>query len=86
MSFKFLTEDTPNEPEYLEENYVPEPMNNSVYLRLERNRDTITEGEWNSILERQRTILMEHMWTQGQISHTIISQDENGLSLRTEIN
>ena len=83
MGFKFF-DNTPDEPDF-GENYVPEPIDNTVYLRLERNRDTISDEEWNSILERQRRILMVQMWGQGQISHTIISQDENGLTLRTEL-
>lgn len=57
----------------------------AVYLRLERNRDTISDDEWNSIIQRQRSQLIELMWQQGIVMHTIISQDDNGLTLRTEV-
>ena len=83
MGYKFF-DTTPDEPDF-GENYVPEPIDNTVYLRLERNRDTISDEEWNSIIQRQRTILMDYMWEHGMVSHTIISQDENGLTLRTEL-
>jgi len=58
----------------------------AVFLNLNRNRNTINELEWNYILQRQRNSLIEYMWRQGYILHTIVSQDENGLTLRTEIN
>lgn len=58
----------------------------AVFLNLNRNRDTISDQEWNSIIERQRRQLIEHMWQEGMVLHTIISQDENGFTLRTEIN
>lgn len=83
MGFKFF-DNTPDEPDF-GENYVPEPIDNTVYLRLERNRDTISDEEWYDILRQEREVLIERMWVQGRISHTIISQDENGLTLRTEI-
>jgi uncharacterized tellurite resistance protein B-like protein len=40
---------------------------------------------WEHLIEEQRKKLIEDMWEQGMISHTIISQDENGFTLRTEI-
>lgn len=57
----------------------------AVFLNLMRDRDTISEQEWNNIIQRQRTILIEHMFQQGMVIHTVISQDENGLTLRTEL-
>jgi len=57
----------------------------AVFLNLNRNRDTISEQEWNSIIQRQRSQLIEHMWQQGMVIHTIISEDQNGFTLRTEI-
>lgn len=57
----------------------------AVFLNLSRDRDTISEQEWNGIIQRQRTLLIEHMFQQGMIIHTIVSQDDNGLTLRTEI-
>lgn len=58
----------------------------AVFLNLNRRREDIPELEWNYILERQRRSLIEFMWNRGNISHTIISQDESGFTLRTEIN
>lgn len=58
----------------------------AVFLNLNRNRDTISDDEWNSIIQQQRSRLIEHMWQEGMILHTIVSQDENGFTLRTEIN
>jgi len=58
----------------------------AVFLSLNRNRDTIDETEWTHTLRRQRVNLIEYMWEQGMISHTIISQDANGFTIRTEIN
>jgi hypothetical protein len=37
-------------------------------------------------LEQQRRNLMEHMWETGMIVQTIVSQDIDGFTLRTEIN
>ena len=57
----------------------------AVFTRLNRNRDTISEQEWNSIVQREQIKLTEHMYHQGMIMHTIISEDQNGFTLRTEI-
>ena len=67
---------------------VPLSVDNrpAVFLNLSRNRDTISDEEWNSIITRQRHVLIDYMWTQGMVTTEIISQDENGFTLRTEIN
>ena len=67
---------------------VPLSVDNrpAVFLNLSRNRDTIPDEEWNSIITRQRHVLIDYMWTQGMVTTEIISQDENGFTLRTEIN
>lgn len=57
----------------------------AVYLRLERNRDTITPQEYTHLLRQQRQLLIERMWEQDMIRHTVISQDENGFTIRTEM-
>ena len=57
----------------------------AVFLNLSRNRDTISEQEWNSIIQQQRVQLMEYMWDQDMVIHTIVSQDEYGFTLRTEL-
>lgn len=92
MGFKFLNKD--NELNLPTEERFNELVNHrlttdnrpAVFLRLERNIDTISEDEWNSIIKQQRHLLMNLMWENGMVSHNIISQDENGFSLRTEIN
>jgi hypothetical protein len=93
MGFKFLnTEQSPDQPEYITQErfneLVEHQLNNrpAVFLNLNRNRNTIDETEWTYLLRQQRVNLIEHMWEQGMISHTIVSQDINGFSLRTEIN
>ena len=67
---------------------VPLSVDNrpAVFLNLSRNRDTISDEEWNSIITRQRHVLIDYMWTQGMVTTEIISQDENGFTIRTEIN
>lgn len=61
----------------------PEP---AVYTRINRDRDSITDEEWDSIIRQQRHALIEHMWRQRWVTTTTISQDENGFTLRTELN
>ena len=89
MGFKFLDQNIPDQPAYVieEANQVPLTIDNrpAVFLNLNRNRDTISDQEWNSIIQRQRSQLIEYMWQQGMIMHTIISEDEYGFTLRTEI-
>ena len=97
MGFKFLEQNIPDQPEYTEDirnNYlngfvgnIPLTTDNrpAVFLQLNRNRDTFSDEEWSYLIKEQRRRLIEHMWSQGHIMHTIISQDENGLTLRTEL-
>jgi hypothetical protein len=102
MGFKFLNNNISDQPEYITEErfnelvghqltmttHNPLSIDNrpAVFLNLNRDRDSIPEQEWNHILERQRQSLIEYMWRQGYIMHTIISQDQYGFTLRTEIN
>jgi len=58
----------------------------AVFVSILRNRNTIDDNEFNFILEQQRRNLMEYMWEQGMIVQTIVSQDIDGFTLRTEIN
>ena len=58
----------------------------AVFLNLNRNRDTISDEEWLHLLRQQRVLLIERMWEEGMIRHEVISQDEYGFTLRTEIN
>jgi len=58
----------------------------AVFVSILRNRNTIDDNEFNFILEQQRRNLMEHMWETGMIVQTIVSQDIDGFTLRTEIN
>lgn len=57
----------------------------AVFLNLNRRRDDISDIEWEYMMMAQRRRLIDHMFEQGMIMHTITSQDENGFSLRTEI-
>lgn len=65
-----------------------DPEQNSppaVFTSVLRNRDTISDEEYTHILRQQRRYLIESMWETGQVMHTIVSQDDNGFTLRTEI-
>jgi hypothetical protein len=102
MGFKFFDNNIPDEPDHITEerfnelvgqqltlntqNILSTDNRPAVFLNLTTERDGIPQQEWEHILERQRQYLMEHMWRQGYIIHTVISQDEYGLTLRTEIN
>lgn len=86
MGFKFLNNisETPTDnPNY---NILSIDNRPAVFINLNRNRIDISELEWDYLLQEQRKNLIDYMWEQGLISHTIISEDENGFSLRTEIN
>jgi hypothetical protein len=58
----------------------------AVFVSIFRNRDNISDEEYAHLLIQQRRNLMDLMWERGNIMHTIVSQDENGFTLRTEIN
>ena len=58
----------------------------AVFLQLNRGRDTFSDEEWSYLIKEQRRRLIEHMWEQGLIIQTIVSQDEYGFTLRSEIN
>ena len=98
MGFKFLGQNIPDEPETVEGAYdrFNQLVNNqlilsvdnrpAVFLNLNRGRATISDDEWSHILQQQRRFLIEDMWERGMIIQTVISEDMNGFSLRTEIN
>ena len=85
MGFKFLT----SEQDQYGINYVPEPneeIHTSIlYYRSEVNLDTLGEIEYDNLLRRERIKMIESFWMDGRISQEIISQDNNGFTLRTEI-
>jgi hypothetical protein len=101
MGFKFLNKNIPEQPDYITQERFNELVghqlvmttNNplsidnrpAVFLNLNRERDSIPQQEWEHIIARQRQSLIEHMWREGMIMHTIISQDQYGFTLRTEI-
>ena len=101
MGFKFLTKNIPEQPNYITQErfnelvghqltmntYNPLSVDNrpAVFLNVRSRRDQISDQMWEHVIEEQRKRLIEDMWEQGMISHTIISQDENGFTLRTEI-
>jgi hypothetical protein len=102
MGFKFLKDNVSDQPDYITQErfnelvgyqlnmnvHNPLTVDNrpAVFLNLNRERDTISDDEWNHILKRQRESLIQYMWEQGMIIQTVISQDQYGLTLRTEIN
>lgn len=95
MGFKFLnTNEVPDVPDHitmdefnqLVQQQLTTQNRPSVFLNLNRNRNTIDENEWTYLLRQQRVNLIEFMWEQGMIVQTIVSQDIEGFTLRTEIN
>jgi predicted RNA methylase len=79
--FKFLN----NIPDSQDANINPIQRNAPAhYFRTNMRREDIPEEQWYSILRQQRQRLAERMWEEGMVSHSIISQDENGFTLITE--
>lgn len=92
----------PDQPETVEDTYdrfhelINHQLNNelrlttdnrpAVFLQSNRGRDTFSDEEWSYLIKEQRRRLIEHMWEQGLIIQTIVSQDEYGFTLRSEIN
>jgi hypothetical protein len=58
----------------------------ALFLNVPRNRNEISDELFADISKAQRVQLIEKMWEDGLITHTIVSQDDNGFTLRTEIN
>lgn len=101
MGFKFLKQQQPpDEPAHITQErfrqLIEHQLHNTinplsvdnrpaVFLQLNRNRNTIDDNEWNFILQQQRRNLIDYMWEQGMVVQTIVSQDIDGFSLRTEI-
>lgn len=57
-----------------------------VFTSILRNRSDISDASFADICKEQRLQLIEQMWEDHMVTHTIVSQDENGFTLRTEIN
>lgn len=58
----------------------------AVFLRLERRRNDVSNREYEIVTMNERRKLIEHMYREGMIMHSIVSQDEDGFTIRTEIN
>lgn len=58
----------------------------AVFHNFDRNRGEISDREFEILIMNERRKLIEYMFREGMIIHTIVSQDENGFTLRTEIN
>lgn len=58
----------------------------AVFMSVHRNRNDVPDGLFADICKAQRMQLIELMFQDGLVTHTIVSQDENGFTLRTEIN
>ena len=97
MGFKFLST-KPEEPDYIDQdrfaelvgynlrnNIMPVITEVTTHFRSNVRRQDISDEEWLHILKQQRYRLMDVLFEEGFISHEIISQDENGFSLRTEV-
>lgn len=95
MGFKFFDNKIPDQPATIAQDLFMELVNHNrlsvdnrpaVFLNVRSTRDQIPDQMWEHVIQEQRKKLIEHMWEQGMVSHTIVSQDENGFTLRTEIN
>ena len=97
MNFKFLTnkKDKFNQLVDFQVNIPPVPRvpldipidtDEPLYRTFRTNilRGEYTEEQFNNLLLEERNRFMRDMWNVGFIRHEIISQDENGFTLRTE--
>jgi len=62
------------------------PIDNVVFVSVSRTRDSLSDEQFADICKEQRMQLIESMFEQGQLTQTIVSQDNIGFTLRTEIN
>ena len=58
----------------------------TLFLNVPRNRNEIDNELFADICKAQRVQLIERMFEDALVTQTIVSQDENGFTLRTEIN
>jgi hypothetical protein len=97
MGFKFLSKD-PDQPDYITQERFNElveynlqndirPVITEVvsHYRTTRPINEIGQYEVLHIQKQQRYQLMDKLFEEGFISHQIISQDENGFTIRTEV-
>jgi len=90
--FKFLDNDSSEEipieeiPQDLELNVTSERdvENNAIITRITIDRE-ITPRSLEVIKIAARRQLLNLLWDNGQILHETISEDENGLTMRTEL-
>lgn len=86
LNLHFPSEGLPD-PQALTTRYDPELHGMpGVFLNVQTNRNEMADGLYADICKAQRMILIERMFDDGLVTHTIVSQDENGFTLRTEIN
>ncbi len=91
MGFKFLnTEEVPYEPIGVQENYINTLPHESgvptVFTRINRNRNDLSDREFEVFLTSERHKLFYRLWNNQHISHTVIYEDDNSFTVRTEIN
>jgi hypothetical protein len=58
----------------------------AVFTSVLRNRNDISDEAFDDICKAQRVQLIERMFEYLFVTHTIVSQDENGFTIRTELN
>lgn len=71
------------QPEY---NRLTTDNRPAAFLTINLNRNEVSDEQMTALLRQQRTVLIEQMWEQGMIVQTIVSQDEFGFTLRSELN
>jgi predicted DNA-binding transcriptional regulator len=91
MEFKFLNtidttlEDIQHNLNQVEQEYPNDINSCNIYFRDSRDRNSISEEEWNHILQLQRRRLIELLFTQGHVVHEIVYQDNIGYTMETRI-
>ncbi len=85
LQIQFPNEGLPDAQALVRRDDVEGELPPAVFTNILRPRDSISDELWMNITRGQRMRLIELMWHQGMIMHTIVSQDDNGFTLRTEI-
>jgi hypothetical protein len=86
MDFRFLQNE--NKDAQFEGLHDQQPLGGrpAVYLSVSHTRDSLSDEQFDDICKAQRLQLIERMFEYLLVTHTIVSQDNIGFTLRTEIN
>jgi hypothetical protein len=86
LQLHFPSEFLPD-PQALTTRYDPELHGMpGLFISFPTNRNEMNDRLYEDICKAQRVLLIERMFDNGLVTQTIVSQDDNGFTLRTEIN